>query len=436
MTLTHPTLKLTLAAALVAGVSAPTLATENDLSPLWFSLDIGAASALTQEDYQDQTDDAGFDEVTVSASDTARLAWRLGAGWDFRRPPDSPFTLATQVEWFNLGEVDLSYSGSVPNSELEALYDELESIHPESGSGIAWGLSGQWRGFEQRRLQRLALGAELGATYWWQSYELDDVNGEVARTDETSGAGWYGGLLADYQLAPQWTTRAGWRVYGLDNETVQTITLGLTYNPNRRRADEAPLAADPDAVPAPETLLTPLGRPDQFSLDQAGTGQFDVLANDSDPNGEPLHLVWVAGSQAGQLQITDDRQAVVYRHDGSDQTSDGFRYWFSAGETEMGPVNVSLSIMRTRPEPRSDRFTVMADVVVQLDVLANDSDPNNSSLFISQINVPGNGRLELINGILVYLVEEGSGVTETSFEYWVSNGRLEAGPVRVELIVK
>ncbi len=436
MTLTHPTLKLTLAAALVAGVSAPTLAVENDLSPLWFSADIGAATNLTQDDYQDQADDAGFDEVTVSASDTARLTWRLGAGWDFWRRPDSPFTFATQLEWFHLGDVDLSYSGSVPNSELEAMYDELESIHPESGNGLAWGLSGRWQGFNQGRLQRLGLGAELGATYWLQRYELDDVNGDTARTDNTEGAGWYGGLLADYQLTPQLTTRASWRVYGLDSETVQTATLGLTYRFKawQKTPEPEPIVEEPAPEPMPQPEPVPVGKADQYTLEQDSSQALNLLDNDTIPTGQSVGISWVEGATAGQLRVNPGRQSVQYTHLGGNETQDSFRYWLNNGATEVGPFDVSITLTPVTPTPQDDRFQVGFNTISRLDVLSNDSDPSGRTLTVSRISQPEAGRVDQAEGILLYN-HNGQTTEDLSFDYWVSNGIREVGPVRVSLTV-
>jgi len=434
MTLTPSTLKLTLAAALVASTT-PAWSNEGNPSPLWFSLDAGAATALTQDDYQQQLNDAGFDDVSVNAPDTARFAWRLGAGWDVWRRDDSPFTLAAQAEWFSLGQVDLSYSGSIPQSELEDLYDALETIHPDSGDGLALGVSGRWHGFDTERLRPLSLGGELGATYWWQQFELDDVNGNTARTDETNGAGWYGGLLADYRLTPQWSTRAGWRVYGLDTETAQTLTLGLTFRLKTRQPPEPEPVEEPvKPEPEPEPIPAPIGQPDSFTLDRGSERTLDVLANDSDPNGLPLRITWVEGTSAGQVQVVDTGLAIQYQHEGGDEVSDAFQYWFTNGESEVGPIQVSLTLNPIAPTPSEDRFQVGFNTVSRLDVLANDTDPNDEPLSVSRLTQPQAGTVRQVDNILVYQ-HDGSTVEALDFDYWVTNGRRKAGPVRVTLTV-
>lgn len=432
MILIHPSLKLSLAAVLVAGLPVAATAGEDNLSPLWFSLDLGAGMGLTQDNYQQQADDAGLD-VTLNNANAPRLAWKIGAGWNLWQAPESPLTLATQLEWFDLGQVDLSYSGSVSQSRLENLYDELKNIHPESGNGLALGFSGRWQGFGQDQFRALGLGAELGATYWWQTYELNGVEGDVVRTDDTSGAGWYAGLLSDYALTPQWRLRGGWRVYGLDTETAQTFSLGLAYS-LKTRADEASpaVASSPEPVSAPEPVSPPLGRPDQYSLDQAGTGRFDVLANDSDPEGKPLRLVWVEGSRAGNLDITDDGTRVRYEHDEGNATRDSFRYWFSNGVEEVGPVHVEVRILPARPNPVEDHFQVGYQTISRLDVLANDTDPNQAELALTRVSQPESGRVEVVNDILVYF-HTGNSSGKDRLQYWVSNGQSEAGPVSVEL---
>lgn len=432
MTLTHLPLRLGLAALAVTSASM-TARSDDQPSPIWFSLDVGTAAALTQDDYQQETEDAGFNDVTVNASDTTRFAWRLGAGWDLWRQSESPFTLATQIEWFSLGQSDLSYSGSVSQSELDDLYDALETIHPDSGSGLALGVSGRWQGFQAESLRPLSLGGEMGATYWWQRYELEDVNGDRARTDETNGAGWYGGLLADYRLTPRFSTRAGWRAYGLDSEIAQTLTLGLTVRLGRGHAS-APVENQTSTEPKPTPTIAPIGQPDAFTLDPGRRQTLDVLANDTDPNGLPLRISWVDGATSGAVQTINDGTAVRYRHQGGNDESDTFQYWVTNGETEAGPVRVNLTLAPVEPAPREDRFQVGFDTISRLNVLANDAVPNAQTLTVSRLTQPQAGSVRRINGTLVYQ-HDGSTVDDLGFEYWVTNGHQEAGPVRVSLTV-
>ena len=432
MTPTHPRLKLSLAAALVAGFTAPAMAAEAQLSPLWFSFDLGAATGLTQDDYQQQADDAGLN-VTVSDPNTARPAWKAGIGWDLWHANGTPATLATTLEWFDLGQVDLSYSGSVNQSQLETLYDGLQGIHPESGNGLALGLTGHWQGFNGT-LRPLGLGFEAGATYWWQTYELNGVDGDVVRTDDSNGPGWHAGVLADYQIAPQWRIRGGWRLYGLDSEVVQTASFGLAWRLNdwRRGDPETRPEPQPDTRPAPKPTLPPFGRPDRASVDQNGEVRIEVLANDSDPNNRPLRVIWVEGGSHGYLRIGEDGQTILYRHRSGGPGEDRLRYWLTNGETEVGPIPVTVTVRSLSPTPRPDRFTVTTGAAARLDVLDNDTDPQDRRLFITRVSQPEAGEVEVINGTLVYHHSD-TGRSGDAFDYWVGNGQFEAGPVRVEL---
>lgn len=430
MTIAPHAARLTLAATLVAAPAIPATADNTVTSPLWFSLDLGAGFGLNRDDYQQQANDAGLN-VTVSDTDTARLAWKAGIGWDLWRADAAPFTLATTLEWFDLGEVNLSYSGSVNQSELENLYDGLRDIHPDSGNGLAAGLSGRWQGFEGR-LRPVSLGIETGATYWWQTYELNGVDGDVVRTDNSSGPGWYAGLLAGYQLAPQWRLRGGWRLYGLDSEWVQTASLGLAWQLSDRRPGEPGTVPQPQAMPEPAPAIPPLGRPDRARVDQNGEVRIEVLANDRDPNNRPLHVTWAEGSNHSYLRIGEDGRTIIYRHRSGEPGEDHVRYWLSNGETEVGPIPVTVTIRSLSPVPRPDPFSLPAGTAARLDVLDNDTDPNDQRLFITRVSQPEAGEVEVINGTLVYHHSD-ERRTRDAFDYWVSNGRYESGPVRIEL---
>ncbi|NNE10632.1 MAG: tandem-95 repeat protein, partial [Ilumatobacter sp.] len=118
-----------------------------------------------------------------------------------------------------------------------------------------------------------------------------------------------------------------------------------------------------------------------------GTAQLiDVLANDSDPDGDPLILLRVErdddAPNAGSIQVQGDRvqytAAEIVTDD--DITLDRFTYWITDGNGHEVEGEVSVRVLpeaiAAPPFAQDDAATTEVDVPVTLDVLRNDGDPS------------------------------------------------------------
>ncbi|PTY38237.1 hypothetical protein BGP77_17505 [Saccharospirillum sp. MSK14-1] len=413
---------LTVFIALLIGPGAH--AKEFDIADLWLSLDVGLASNLIQEDYQQSADDKGLD-ITIGDPQTARLSWKVGLGWDFWETSDEQLVLSSQLEWINLGNVNLDYSGEVANdAELQEIYDGLADIHPNSGNGIGVGFNSRWKGTGDLNLDPFEFGSELGLFFWWQDYELDGVNESAVRTDSISGIGWYGGLHFDYQIDPRWSARAGTRLYGIGDELVQSTRVGLTYRFGAKPAEPTVIEVE---VPAGPSL------DDRYVLSRSSSQPLNVLLNDTSV-GNNLRVARVSQAESGDVSISSDQRRIRYRHNGDDAEVDQFEYWIDNGDEEVGPVQVMIEIVAAPPNANGDSFQVGFNTSSRLDVLENDSDPQGRPLTIVEYSIPDYGSLSMLDNVLIY-DHYGDNHTEVSFFYWVSNGDNEAGPIRVDLII-
>lgn len=406
-------------------VIAPTAkAIEFDISNFWLSMDVGLSSNLIQEDYQQSADDKGLD-VTISDPQTARLAWKAGLGWDFWGTPDGQLMLSTQLEWISLGNVNLDYSGEINNdTEREVIYDGLADVHPNSGNGIGFGFSSRWKGLENLNIDPFELGAELGLFSWWQEYELNGINESSVRTDKASGLGWYGGLHFDYQIDPRWSARAGTRLYGIEEELLQSTRVGLTYRFGAKPAEPTIVEVE---VPAGPTM------DDRYVLTRSSSQPLNVLLNDA-PAGDNLTIARISQARSGDLMISGDRRRIRYRHSGDDAEIDQFEYWLNNGEGEVGPIQVMIEIVAAPPRANDDLFQVGFNTSSRLDVLENDTDPEGRPLSVTEYSIPDYGSLSMLDNVLIY-DHYGDQNTNVGFFYWVSNGENETGPVRVDLVI-
>ncbi|WP_428242700.1 Ig-like domain-containing protein [Gynuella sp.] len=390
--------------------------------PIWFSIDGGYARPLTKDNYQNQIDDAGLD-ASLSGTADWRGSLRVGVGVDLDQwlPVAHPWSIATQVEYLTLGEVDVDYSGNF--LDAASFYDELEEIHPESiKDGIALSVLGRWRGFNGA-LEPVSLGARAGVTGWRQHYTLRDDNGNKVGSDKRFGVAPTAGLETTYEINSHLTARLGWNVYWMDRESAQLVSAGLEFRPM-------------GLTKPGQWDLTPAQMADEFTVAQ-GTNDvsLDVLANDAD-QGQALKITNVTPAANGHSTISPDRKSIIYRQRGGTFSEDSFSYWFSSGRHEYGPVSVTVHVDLPEPVGEDDHYQVEQNEQRVLKVLVNDHDPNKLPLTITRLQLASNSVSTATTDGKTILYQQAGKKDKDLLVYWLSNGSHEVGPVRVEMDVR
>ncbi|MCL2658609.1 MAG: retention module-containing protein, partial [Betaproteobacteria bacterium] len=148
----------------------------------------------------------------------------------------------------------------------------------------------------------------------------------------------------------------------------------------------APVAEEPNRPPhaADDTARTPAGKPVII----------DVLANDSDPDGDPLHITHVDGQPIAPGETVNvDNGTVTLNDDGTvtftpdpDYHGDAhFDYTVDDGNGGSDTGNVTVTVGQP-PVATDDTARTPFEKPVTINVLANDSDPDGDPLHITQIN--------------------------------------------------
>ncbi|GMG81468.1 hypothetical protein LNKW23_06810 [Paralimibaculum aggregatum] len=205
-------------------------------------------------------------------------------------------------------------------------------------------------------------------------------------------------------------------------------TFSLVYSvtdsadPGRSAFGVARIVSSTDAGNAvPEAV-------DDAALAVAGSPVvIDVLANDSDPDGDPLGLSIVDAPASGTAEIVDG--AITYTPDAGAGGSDGFLYAIDDGAGGIAIAAVAISIgqvtANTPPVAVDDRFAVAGDAPpTALDVLRNDSDPDDDPLSaaLPAAASAAGGTLQISGGELLYTPPPGF-VGIDSFTYTAADGQ-------------
>ena len=84
---------------------------------------------------------------------------------------------------------------------------------------------------------------------------------------------------------------------------------------------------------------------------------------------------------------------ISYVHDGSENFADQFDFSLTDGlsTTAVYTATITITAVNDPPIANTDSATALAGYPVTIDLLSNDSDPDNSALSISNLTQPGNG---------------------------------------------
>ena len=193
-----------------------------------------------------------------------------------------------------------------------------------------------------------------------------------------------------------------------------SATVTLTVN----AVNDAPIAVDDNVVSAEDTLIN-----------------LNVLANDSDPENDPLTVV-VAVADNGSVTIEADN-TLNYTPDANFFGNDEIRYQISDGNQGFASAVVNLTIENINDAPTvvDDLISTAQGTPVIIDVLANDSDVDGDTLEVITATA-GNGGITFNADRTLTYAPNGGFSGEDLITYIVSdnNGGSASGSVRVTVI--
>jgi hypothetical protein len=147
-----------------------------------------------------------------------------------------------------------------------------------------------------------------------------------------------------------------------------------------------------------------------------GDLSIDVLANDSDPDGDPLTVTAVTQGTFGSVSVEADN-TLTYTPEAGYTGNDSFTYTISDGQG--GTATATVTLENNAPLAAND-CKVVHDTEVVIDVLANDSDDVGDTLTITDFTQGALGSVTEEGGSLVY-TPSATLSAEDSFTYTVED---------------
>ena len=184
-----------------------------------------------------------------------------------------------------------------------------------------------------------------------------------------------------------------------------------------------------NSAPATVTIaIAPVNDPPVAVADSGSTSQgvavlLDVLANDTDVDGDTLSIAGVGNASNGTVAIQSGK--VLYTPNSGYTGSDAFTYTASDGHGGTAIGNVSVNVTTTPNQPpvaNADSATTTQNTATVIDVLANDSDPDGGTLSLAGVGNATNGTVAIQSGKVLYTPNNGYAGSD-AFTYTLSDGQ-------------
>jgi serine protease len=189
----------------------------------------------------------------------------------------------------------------------------------------------------------------------------------------------------------------------------------------------------------------PTGGPPVANNDSATTVEetavaINVLANDSDPDNDPLTIIGVTQGGAGSVVINAN-QTVTYTPNLNFQGVDSFTYTISDGNGNEDTATVSVSVSQVNDAPIAVDDVAVGKVNTPITfgtnppaLTANDIDPDGGFLSVAAVSNAVHGTVVLnANGTVTFFPEQNY-LGPASFQYTVTDGALtDVGQVTINI---
>jgi hypothetical protein len=163
----------------------------------------------------------------------------------------------------------------------------------------------------------------------------------------------------------------------------------------------------------------PVAENDELTVDANQTGTVDVLANDSDPNSDPISVISNTDPSNGTASF--EGGVASYTPSTNFYGVDTFTYTISDG-VETASASVSITVNNLAPVAGTDSLTVNGTVPGSVNVLTNDSDGNGGALSVTSFSQGTKGAVTFAGGTATYTAGPGTSGAD-SFTYTLSDGQ-------------
>ncbi len=166
----------------------------------------------------------------------------------------------------------------------------------------------------------------------------------------------------------------------------------------------------------------PVANADLLTVPEDSKVSVDLLANDTDIEGDTLLVTSLGQPAHGTVTLSDNK--AIYSPVANYHGNDTFTYNISdgMGGTATGTVSIILTSVNDMPVAVDDKVETEGVVPVNIALLNNDTDVDGDTLQVVSVTQPLSGQVVLTDGLAVYTARQGFAGTD-SFAYTISDGQ-------------
>ena len=179
----------------------------------------------------------------------------------------------------------------------------------------------------------------------------------------------------------------------------------------------------------------PVAAEDSATTDEDAAVQIDVLANDSDIDGDDLSVSVDAQPAVGTASVNSD-QSITYTPQPDWNGVVSFTYLASDGVASVGAtVTVTVNAVNDAPTANGDSLDLDEDTSAGLDPTSNDTDVDGDTLAVSAWSQPANGVVQKSGNQLTY-VPDPDYFGSDAFSYTVTDGNGAFSAASIDVAVR
>ncbi len=184
-------------------------------------------------------------------------------------------------------------------------------------------------------------------------------------------------------------------------------------------------------TPVPDA---PVANPDAMTIAEDGVASVDVLANDTDADGDTIIVASFTQPAHGVVNITDG--VATYTPAGNFNGADAFTYTLDdgTGGTATGTVSITVTPVNDAPVAVDDTINVAEETPTVIPAAANDTDVDGDQLVVTVTTQPLHGTVQLVSGVITYTPAVNY-VGPDGFDYTISDGKTGTDVGRVTINV-
>ncbi len=174
--------------------------------------------------------------------------------------------------------------------------------------------------------------------------------------------------------------------------------------------------------------------------ENSGPHPIDVLANDSDPDGDPLTISQVTQPLNGSVTIAAGATGVTYTATSNFYGTNSFTYTIIDGQGGAATATVTVAVLHVAVAPvaQDDSYQVLENDILQVPgsgVLANDTNVEAAVLTAVLVSEPAHGSLTFhADGSFTY-TPDSNYIGPDSFTYKANNGFYDSNVATVHISV-